>query len=87
MQNREMPRGEITRRGQEWYESTIRALVEAGNKGKFLVIDVESGDYEVDESEIAASKRLKTRRPDSRRFLMRIGYAAAYSLGGGMVEA
>lgn len=87
MQNTKVVPSEITRLGQELYELKIRALVEDGNKGKFLVMDVDSGDYEVDKSDVAAIKRLKARKPEGRRFMMRIGYVAAYSLGGGMIEA
>lgn len=84
MQSQKYEKGEIARRGKEIYESKIRALVEADNIGKFLVIDVESGDYEVDKSEIAADNRLRERHPGAVFYLMRIGYRAAYSIGGGM---
>lgn len=83
----EMTREEVYRRAMEWYETKIRAEVEAGNKGKFLVIDVATGEYEVDADEVAALKRIIERLPEGRRLMMRIGYRTAYSLGGGMVEA
>ena len=36
---------EFARRGGALYESKIRPLVEAGNLGRILAIDIESGDY------------------------------------------
>ena len=42
---------EIVRRGQEWYEREIRSKVEEGNKGKNLIIDIETGDYDLDDDE------------------------------------
>jgi hypothetical protein len=46
---------EIVRRGQALYDQRIRAQVEAGNQGKFLVINVETGDYEMDADDLADS--------------------------------
>ena len=40
---------DISSRGQDIYRNRIRSLVEPGGKGKFVVIDVDSGDYEVDD--------------------------------------
>jgi predicted aspartyl protease len=50
---------EIVRRGKEWYEREIRAKVEEGNKGKILVIDIETGEYEMDDDHLAANQRAR----------------------------
>jgi hypothetical protein len=74
---------EIGRRGQELYERTIRPLVETEeNIGKQIVIDVETGDYEIDDDGLAASRRLLAKHPDAALFGARIGYNAVYTLGG-----
>jgi hypothetical protein len=39
---------EFARRGDEIYERDLRPHVEAGNEGKFIVIDIETGGYEID---------------------------------------
>ena len=72
---------EIVQRGIEIYEQRIRAQVEAGNQGKFLVINTETGDYEMDANDVIAAKRAKSRFSDAPLFSMRIGHAAAYRLG------
>jgi hypothetical protein len=72
---------EIVRRGEEIYEREIRPRVEEGNKGKFLVIDIETGAYEMDEDDLAASDRLLARNPGAELYGLRIGYPAAYHLG------
>lgn len=72
---------EVARRGDEIYDRQIRPLVEAGNKGKFVVIDIESGAYEVDDDDLTASKRLLARHPNAVMWGQRIGYDAAYRLG------
>ena len=81
MQQTRLTGGEIVRRGQALYDQRIRTQVEAGNQGKFLVINVETGEYEMDADDVAAAKRAKTRFPDAPLFSVRIGYPGAYSLG------
>ena len=55
------------------YEGDIRPIVEAGNEAKFVVIDIETGAYEVDADELAASDRLLERVPDAQVWMKRIG--------------
>ena len=78
--------GEIAARGEKIYQERIKSLVYPAEKGKFLIIDVESGDYELDEKAIVASKRLRQRRPDAVNFGMKVGYVAAFHLGGRHTE-
>jgi hypothetical protein len=77
---------EIGRLGEEIYHRDIRAKVMPHQKGRFLIIDVESGDYEIDDDDLQAEKRLRARRPDGVLFGMRIGYTSAYTLSGRMLE-
>jgi len=72
---------EVVRRGQEIYEREIRPQVEASNQGKFLVINIETGEYEMDADDLAAAKRAKARFGNAALFTMRIGHPAAYRLG------
>ena len=69
---------EICDRGEKIYQEQIKPLVEPQEKGKFVVIDILSGDYEIDPEHMAATRRLKERRPDSVRYLGRIGYPSAF---------
>lgn len=71
---------EICDCGEKVYEEQIRRLVEPLENGKFIVIDIESGDYEIAEEELDASHRLKARRPESIRFLAKIGCRASHRL-------
>ena len=43
---------EVAPRGEGLYEQHIRAQVEAENQGKFLVVDIETGAYEIDEDDL-----------------------------------
>ena len=56
---------EVCGRGERIYEERIKALVEPQENGQFIVIDIESGDYEIDADSLAAEDRLQARRPDA----------------------
>ena len=72
---------EIGARGEAIYREKIGPLVEPAETGKFVVIDVASGDYEIDAEVLAASARLRERRPDAVSYGVRVGYDTAYNLG------
>jgi len=74
-------REEFARRGDEIYERELRTLQETENEGKFVAIDIESGTYEVDENELAASDRLRARVPNAQIWLRRIGSRYAHRFG------
>ena len=74
-------KGEVSHRGKKIYAEQIKALLEPQENGKFIVIDIESGDYEIDEEMLVASLRLRERRPDSVRYGGRVGYDSAYHIG------
>lgn len=71
---------EFARMGNEIYENKIRPLVEEGNKGKMVAIDIESGAYEMGGSgdEIDCIHRLLDKNQDAKIWLVRIGYEEVY---------
>ena len=71
----------IARKGEELYATTIRDQVEAEHRGKYIVINVETGEYEIDGDDLAAVKRAKARFGPEALYTMRIGCSAAYRLG------
>jgi hypothetical protein len=73
---------EFAHRGDEIYESQVRPKVEAGNHGKIVAIDLETGDFEVDASEITACDRLEARHPDAQIWIVRIGSRYVRRFGG-----
>ena len=78
---------EIAQRGQALYDQQIRDQIDPGAKGKFLVLNIETGDYELDADELAALRRAKVKNPDAPLYILRVGYATAYRLGGKSVAA
>ena len=77
---------EIRSRGEAIYERDIRAEVEQNHFGDVLVVDIESGDYEIDENHLAAADRIKARRPDGVLYALRVGYPALAKIGGSWGE-
>jgi hypothetical protein len=72
---------EIAARGKAIYEGQIRAKVEPQDNGKFLILDIETGEYEMDEDEFAASRRAHSKHPDGAFFGLRIGYRTSGTIG------
>lgn len=61
----------------------IRPEVETpDNIGKMIIIDTESGDYEIDDMGIESAHRLYERHPEAKLFGLRIGYNAVDTFGG-----
>ena len=74
--------GEVTDLAREIYQEKIKTLVEPQEQGKFIVIDIASGDYEIDEEIVDAFDRLKARRPESIAGGLRIGHHATFKMPG-----
>lgn len=72
--------GEIAERGKEIYDR-LRAKLEPENTGKFIVIDVETGEYEMDADGEAASLRAFKKKPHGIRYGLRIGHRAWGRIG------
>lgn len=72
---------EFARRGNEIFERDIKARLKAEDEAKFIVIDIETGDYEVDVDEMAAFDRLRARNPEAQIWLRRVGSPYARRFG------
>jgi hypothetical protein len=73
---------EVMARVKAIYEERLRSLLETEeNLGKFLTIDLLSGDYEMSDDIIQNGMRLRERHADVRTGTLRIGYPATFSRG------
>jgi hypothetical protein len=75
---------EFTRRGKELYQTQVRAKVEAGNQGRIVAIDIDTGEFEVGDTVLAASGRLLARLPDAQIWCVRIGEGPVRKFGPAM---
>jgi hypothetical protein len=83
---RRYPKEEFARRGNEIYERDILPQLKASDQGKIVVIDIETGAWEMDTDEIAASKRLQARIPDAQAWMVRVGSPSVRRFGAGRVR-
>ena len=73
---------EVASKGDTIYRQQLQKIVEPEYKGSFLVIDVETGAYEIDVDDLTATKRLLASYPDAVIYGLRIGFPTAYRIGG-----
>ena len=71
---------DIARLGQEAYERHVRPKLRPEDDGKFVAIDVETGDYEIGIDDLSVSVRMRDRSPAERIWLLRVGHVAAYRI-------
>ena len=72
---------EFARRGDAIYDRDVGPLVGPEDEGKFVFIDIETGAYEIDRDELAASDRLLARKCDAQMWARRVGSRYARRLG------
>lgn len=70
----------IARRGKEIYERDIRPLVEAGNQGRVVAVDVRTGEYELADDALTSAGQLRARLPEAEIFFVRVGYPGLHQI-------
>ena len=66
--------------GWKIYNTKIKHLVEPQEKGKFLVIDVTTGDYIIGPDLGYATQELLDNRPDAAIYTIRVGYPTVFRI-------
>ena len=67
--------------GRAIYNDKILPTLGPEHKGKVVVIDVKSGDYEIAKNSLTADLRLRKRRPNAFTWAERVGSPAVYRVG------
>jgi hypothetical protein len=71
---------ELARLGVEAFDHHVRPVLRPEDDGKFVAIDVVSGEYEIDADDYSAVTRLRARRPGAEVWLERAGRPTAYQM-------
>jgi hypothetical protein len=71
----------ISKKGQQIFE-TISQDLEKQHFGRFVAIEVESGEYFIGNTGIEATRKAQVRHPGKIFFLGRVGYRTAYTFKG-----
>ena len=82
------PADETARLGGDLYERDIRPRLAASDHGKYVAIDVDSGCWAIAESVLEAADELRAEQPEAVDvWLLRVGYRAIATIGGGSMRS
>ena len=73
---------EIARRGEEIYASRLRGHLEQQYDGQVVIIDVETGEYEIGQDSLAANNRALAKHPGAALYGIRVGFPFVESISG-----
>lgn len=75
-------RSDLATRAHAIYDAELRHKLEPHEHGRYLALEVETGDYEIADSIVAANEKMRERHSLPTLFYtFRIGYPAALKLG------
>jgi hypothetical protein len=74
---------ELARLGGELFDRRVRPTLRPEDDGRFVAIDVVSGEFEIDADDYSAVARLKARVPTADIWLARAGSPTTYRIGCG----
>lgn len=73
---------EFARRGDALVESKVRPNLTMADEDKFVAIDIETGEYELDRNEMKAADRLRKQVPDPQIWLVHVTLGYLHRFGG-----
>jgi hypothetical protein len=73
---------DVVKLGEQIYSNRLRSILEPDHDGEFLVIEVLSGEYAVDNDEIVATRRAHALVPNGMYYGVRVGRGISGKLGG-----
>ena len=79
---RRYPKEEFARHGDAIYETSIRPHLKPEDDGKFVAVDIDTGEYEMDADELTAGDRLHARLPQAQIWMVRVGSRYVHRFGG-----
>ena len=68
-------------RVREIMKERVQPTLHPGDVGKFVAIDVITGEFEIDEDDYTAVARLRLRKPDADMWLARAGFPTTCRIG------
>ncbi len=71
---------EIARKGEEIYQKELKEKLEKEYIGKFVAIEVESGEYFLGETQMEATTKARKKFPDKITYLVKIGFPAVITM-------
>jgi hypothetical protein len=78
----EETREQFGERAAALYERVVKPKLKPEDVGKFVAVDANTGEFEVDEDPASAIQRLELRVPGAEQWLERAGHRAPYEFSG-----
>ncbi len=72
---------ELAKLASEVFDRVVRPTLRPEDDGKFVAIDIDTGEHEIDEDDYAAVMRLRSRKPAAEVWLLRAGDETTYRMG------
>lgn len=72
---------QVAEKGQQIYKDKLKAILEPKDRGKFVIIEVESGDYFVADSMIDALSKAKEKYPNKVFHTIKVGFDGIFKMG------
>jgi hypothetical protein len=79
---RKYDKDEFARRGDAVYASAVEPKLSPADRGKFVAVDIETGEYEIADNEMEACDKLDARIPDAQVWMVRVGSRYVHRFGG-----
>jgi hypothetical protein len=73
---------EFARRGDALVEAKVRPNLTPADEDRFVAIDIETGEYDLDKNETRAVVRLRKRLPDPQIWLVHLTLGYLHRFGG-----
>lgn len=81
MDDRRYSTEETIVRGEAIYERDIRSKVEPEHDGRYLVIDIITGEYSISDNELSAFDHAERCNPNGSFYVKRVGRTAVHRIG------
>lgn len=85
--NGQLDAEQVVEAGKKIYDASLRHRLEPVHNGECVVIEVGSGDFEIDADALKALDRARVRHPKGSFYFGRVGYPTFYRIGGGKLDA
>ncbi len=82
LSKRRYSKEEFAQRGDTAYESAVRPRLKPEDKGRFVAVDIETSEFEIDDDELTAGDRLHARLPEAQIWIVRVGSRYVHRFGG-----
>ena len=71
---------EVAKKGEEIYNTKLKSALEPKEKGKFVAIDVISGEYFLGDSILEALEKAQAKYPDRIFHTIKVGYQGVFEM-------